>query len=370
MEIKTTRVRNRWHKELTIDDKRVSWLNIIDHRIKIGSACLKIGGIAGVGTDTEHRNKGYARILLEDSLKFMENEKYAVSLLFGIHNMYHKFGYAPTGCNYKLTISARKAGELKSKYRIRDFQKKDAPEIIKIYNKNNINTLCSIVRDKKNWQKFSLSSGYNIPAMCKVILDSSGRITGSAVLDDSKKEVNVSEVGFKKKDIFSTLLNLFIKTAVKLHVENINILLPPDHPFAGFCYNYDCNFNTQFSKSGDCMMRIIDQDRLFKGLKPELEKRLKNSKFNGLRKTIKIKTDLSATILKLNKRKIDIDFRDTGADAVFKLPQYKLVQLVAGYRSIKNVLSDLRVKLAGDTEEVLNTLFPEGHPYIWRPDWF
>ena len=53
-----------------------------------------MGGIAGVDTNEEHRNKGYSRRVMEDCTAFMTENGFDVAMLFGIPNFYPKFGYA------------------------------------------------------------------------------------------------------------------------------------------------------------------------------------------------------------------------------------------------------------------------------------
>ena len=43
---------------LTEDGEKVSGLGLREYQMRFGSAQLKLGGICGVGTKEEHRNKG------------------------------------------------------------------------------------------------------------------------------------------------------------------------------------------------------------------------------------------------------------------------------------------------------------------------
>ena len=65
--------------------------------IRWDDAALKIGGIGGVSTHPESRGKGYARALLEDSINVMKDEDFDVSILWGIRELYRKFGWEQSG---------------------------------------------------------------------------------------------------------------------------------------------------------------------------------------------------------------------------------------------------------------------------------
>ena len=95
IEIKTVDEKNSHKRELYIKglEKPVSWLYVFDLAMRIGSTSVRMGGIGGVHTESKHRMKGYMRILVEDTIKYMKKEKYDISILFGIPGFYTKFGY-------------------------------------------------------------------------------------------------------------------------------------------------------------------------------------------------------------------------------------------------------------------------------------
>ena len=86
-----------WISLLTEDEEMVSQLGLREYQMRFGSAQLKMGGIDGVGTPEEHRNKGYSRRVMEHTIEYMNENEYDVSMLFGIPNFYYKFGYALQG---------------------------------------------------------------------------------------------------------------------------------------------------------------------------------------------------------------------------------------------------------------------------------
>ena len=83
-----------WFSLSIEDEEQVSGLGLREFQMRFGSAQLKMGGIEGVNTKEEHRNKGYSRRVMEVTMTFMAENGYDVSMLFGIRDFYHKFGYA------------------------------------------------------------------------------------------------------------------------------------------------------------------------------------------------------------------------------------------------------------------------------------
>ncbi|MCL5998858.1 MAG: sterol carrier protein domain-containing protein [Chloroflexi bacterium] len=58
------------------------------------------------------------------------------------------------------------------------------------------------------------------------------------------------------------------------------------------------------------------------------------------------------------------------AEAEIKLPQSTLAQLVAGYRSARDILNDSQVCAHGEMAPLLDVLFPQCQPYMWVADHF
>ena len=89
------RTDNVWKISLsTKDEQDMSRLWLHEYQMRFGTAQLKMGGIAGVGTNEGYRNRGYSRRVMEDSTTFMTENGFDVAMLFGIPNFYPKFGYA------------------------------------------------------------------------------------------------------------------------------------------------------------------------------------------------------------------------------------------------------------------------------------
>src|SRR5687768_7354490 len=82
--------------QLSVNGKAdVSRLWALTLDMRIGSAIVKMGGVAGVGTDETERGHGYASLILNESTRYFVDAGHDIALLFGIPDFYHKFGYAP-----------------------------------------------------------------------------------------------------------------------------------------------------------------------------------------------------------------------------------------------------------------------------------
>ena len=133
----------------TEDEENVSALGLIEYQMRFGSAQLKMGGICGVGTKEEYRNKGYSRRVMEATMVFMNENGFDVSMLFGIPHFYPKFGYATVIPETWIDFGTKEAQATVSTYQIRKFEMEDAPKILDLYAANNAERIGTLVREKK-----------------------------------------------------------------------------------------------------------------------------------------------------------------------------------------------------------------------------
>jgi predicted acetyltransferase len=81
-----------WKVVLNVDGADVSGLSVVDQRVRVGSAGLKMAGIAGVWTVEDYRRQGYASRVMWSAIEEMKRRRYNVSILFGIEDFYHRYG--------------------------------------------------------------------------------------------------------------------------------------------------------------------------------------------------------------------------------------------------------------------------------------
>ena len=81
---------------------------INDLTMRLAGAWVRMGGIANVVVQSQHRGKGYASRLMREAVSYMEREGYAVSILFGIPDFYHRFGYVPVTPEYNVSVAVRR----------------------------------------------------------------------------------------------------------------------------------------------------------------------------------------------------------------------------------------------------------------------
>ena len=364
-----------WISLLTENEELLSQLGLREYQMRFGAAQLKLGGIDGVGTQEEHRNKGYSRRVMEATMAYMNENGYDVSMLFGIPNFYHKFGYATAIPETYVEFDTKDVPATVPTYQIRKFQTEDAPKIVDLYTANNAKRTGTPLRTEIGWKEFTRRGG--ILPDPYVVLNEDNEVIGYFVCDgdNAKKDMieqncTLVDIGFQDRTIFETIVHFLAHSVEYISAERIRCAIPADHPFAIFCRRYGCRTNTYTPKDHMGMMRIINQSSTLEKITGELKKRLQRdadlSQWSG---KILISTDLGQDCLEIDHGSVAHTNSQTNGFHL-EMPQEKLIQLMMGRRSIEDLTVEPDVSVAREIISVLETLFPLGHSHVWWSDRF
>lgn len=363
-------------RELWIDDEtKAAHLWVFDLSMRIGSAEVRMAGIGDVYTERAHRMKGYMRHLYEDTVQYMIDGGYDVSMLFGIPNFYTKFGYAASLPKPTFTIQTRDAEAAVSPVVLgasRPIEPADIPRVLELHNRENAERTGTLVRRVGRFEKFQ---GTHWDRVSEAVLweDAGGALLAYAVWDRRPTEVTVGELGVRDPSLLPALLQVFAQQAVEKRCSEITFFLPPDHAFSEYAQQFGVTWHITYSRYSDAMMRILNQQPLFEKLLPVLSGRLARRSDIHPPESLSLMTGLGVTTLGFEGAKVILRDR-VAAPVTLSLPQDRLVQLVMGYRSARDILNSNDGVLAGiaasDLVPLLDVLFPKGTPFMWTSDYF
>ena len=359
-EIKTA---EGWRVEIVKDDRSISRLWIIDRQMRIGSCPVYTGGIAGVGTDEEYRNQGLSRRVMQASLALMQRESYDASILFGIQDFYHKFGFATCMPERRLYLRTRDAERAQKHLRIRAVRPADLAAIKRIYNRDNAARTASVVRDR-TWKPFAMGSFFGIEARIQVVLDDKDRVVGYVAYDEVRQHCRAAEVGGRGDEVFSTILHYMARRAVDLRKEQLSFSLPVDHPFARFCRQYGCRDSTHFDRNAGPMGRLIAVDSFLVKMLPVLAERWGTAdRALGLG----FKTAIGSCAIGWHRERLQRLDTSHGALSV-RVDQDALIQLAMGYLAAGDLKAQDKLRASSGALALLEQLFPQQTAHMWWAD--
>ncbi|MBN2310816.1 MAG: GNAT family N-acetyltransferase [Candidatus Hydrogenedentes bacterium] len=348
----------------TIKNEVVGGLRLITDTIRLGEARLKMGGIGWVTTAERHRGKGICRLLMDDILAYMREHKYHVSLLFGIPDFYHKFGYVTTLADYSIVMNATEALTFERPFRSRPARHGDIPAIRKIHDANDRGVACSILRSAAH---FACRADTATPF--QALIDEQGKVIAYYSFSVQDDHVRVDEVGVAEPGLCAAVVGTTAAIAEDKSLGHIRFHVPPPHPFARYLLQFKSRHEMRIDRDADGMMAFIDLGECLELMIPEWENLLARSTTAAYRTEFTLLVDTAGPYrIRVNRGAVDVA-RVSGSNKISVTP-HELMHLVTGYRYPDDILDSRHRFISCDTRLLFTTLFPKRCPYVWRFDRF
>ena len=340
------------------EGQAVSVVVVFERPMRIGSSIVQIGGLGSVGTHPSHRRKGYSSGVLSDTVGYLTNSGFDLSLLFtGINDHYAKAGWVTYPVIYHY-INLKNIN-LPPKVDIDNLSieqcnlEEHLPDLITIYDQFNQNRTGTVVRNRTYWQnqpkwrsqdddlfwvaksegqilaylkggnKHLLEIGARIDLpMATLALDQLVAHFLQNRLDDGQEQVQLNDC----KEIHQILERLSLPSSIR-----------QDNHF---------------------MFRITNFRSLLTKLIPQMKRRIAASGWSQWRGIIRIAYELDSAILAIADSQIYLT--DSKPTINLEFNQFQVLQLVFGELG-DSILSDY---------PILSVLFPPDCLLHWSPDNF
>ncbi|MEW6752743.1 MAG: GNAT family N-acetyltransferase [Candidatus Latescibacterota bacterium] len=185
MEVSQERQEHGWRVEIHDGGCSLSRCLVVDVEMRVGRAVLRVGGIGAVGTLPQWRGRGLARRVMECAVELMQREWYDVSLLHGIQDFYHRFGYVTCMPEHEFSVDVRDAERApRGSARVRRMRPADRQAVLAIYARDNALRTGSAVRPAQGWSGFPRGTWWTYRALPYVVLDGRGAVQGYVVCND------------------------------------------------------------------------------------------------------------------------------------------------------------------------------------------
>jgi predicted acetyltransferase len=339
-------------------------LRVTTEVIRLGEARLKMGGLGWVSTVAEHRHKGVSTALVRATLHYMSARGYHVSMLFGIPNFYHRFGYTTTLADYFVTLDAKEAARASTQYVLaRPIKPGDLPVMQRIHAANDADVACSLLRSTAH-----LTNKWHKIKGAEVLTNTQGRVLAYVLGAPDGDAFLVTEAGIESPASAPALIAHCARRAQDALLPMVRFAVPPNHAVGRALRQYESTHETRLCRERGGMMTLLDAAEAIENLLPEWEARVAESALAGVRTEVTLLVDGAPYRVRATRGALDVA-PGIGSNK-FSVSGQELIQLLTGYTHVAEVLHARRRLITADGQALLEALFPKRDPYVHLLDRF
>jgi predicted N-acetyltransferase YhbS len=399
---------------IVVSGQAVAILKALRLTMHLRGAPLPMAGIADVRTHPAHRRHGHARRLFDATLAYMRQERYPVTLLFGISDFYWRFGYTPVLPEYEVSLPTPHAERLSASLptpegaTVRPARPTDIPDLLDLYARASAGRTGTLQRQPSRFElevKPDVESWWFHPRRY-LLAEVGGRPAGYAVLSGDPSTFRVREIAVPEEHLTRAgpaLLATLVEEAVRRRLERIRLPLPPDEPLLDLLRPLGCRVEITYPANSGGMGRLIDLQALAEALTPALaaqvaalppQSRPGSLELVALADDARAEPEARATLRwgpgrgagggagsappETRSRLSEWGDADPAEDSSqlagravrVALPPQGLCQLLMGYRGIDELRLHHPGAVTPDDLPTVRALLPAGFPHMWALDHF
>ncbi|MCS6829338.1 MAG: GNAT family N-acetyltransferase [Armatimonadota bacterium] len=372
---------------LTVDGEEASECWIIPLTIRVGVAMVRVDGIGGVETKPEHRLKGYASRVLRRAMEEMAAGDAAITMLYGISDFYHRFGYVTAGPEFGVFLHAEQIEEpLPLGWTVREFTPEDLPAVQSIYERATALATGAVVRaaSSRAWHKLLETPGSYPQDECWVAVSPQGAVEGYAwrarwcwpirdVLEHEFPDaLTFGEVIAVTPSAADALLATCRRRTAEEGKDETLLPVPPDSLIAVAARYIDARHVQLYSANGGSMVRVLNVERLLRALEPELGQQIRQSGQKVAPCRLTFRTELGEGMLVIDRegaRVVQAEDRTTSSKVyLVHLSQGTLARLALGFAPAEDLCARLGEPLPEEVVALFKILFPVRYQHAYLPD--
>jgi len=365
--------RPEYTRIVRVGEEVAAALRVTSDTIRIGEARLHMGGFGWIATAAHYRNKGLASALIGDTLRFMREGSFHVSMLFGIPNFYHRFGFHTTLAEYTTRVDVRDLPPYTGpEFRLRAAKPGDVRLMQRMHEQFDTSTSCSIVRCgahfNYHWQRWESA---------RVVMKSDGKVLGYLLPYSPKgpvrpgsghTRIELNEVGVLSRVECATVLEAAARLAREQLLHEVHFHGPPNHPLVEHLHQFRSHHTMELTRGEGGMMAVVNPAETMESMLPEWESQLQGMGERELSAELTLYIDRVPFLLRCHHGAISV-LRQPGPNKL-SLSGEEFVHLLTGYRHLAEVLSARRRILLPGALVLAQAIFPKRNPYVWRADRF
>ncbi len=254
--------------------RKAAELQVIEYEMYLAGVPVPMAGIAEVHTEAAYRRQGLMRTLFGHLDSYLRERGFPVSLLFGIPDFYHRFGYATALVDSVVRIPTRQAELARALLPARTITAPDIPMLQALYEQDCRGRSGPLVRPAGSWTRMLQGwAWHEAPQHC-VVHAQDGTLRGYAIWRPDRRRCHVDELIAADFQALESLLAVLAREAVARRVEYIHFRVPADHPVAALARRLGGTVEARLPYKSDGMLRVLDLQAVLNALAPALVARL------------------------------------------------------------------------------------------------
>jgi len=345
------------------DDRVVAALRLTTETIQIGEARLKMGGIGWVVTASDCRRRGLASSLMRDTMALMRTHHYHVSMLFGIPNFYHQFGYATSLVDHSVSLDTTEALCCDNPFSVHPAKPGDIPAMVKLHQRGESGIACTLIRNsshvRNKWTRFS--EWY-------VLRDDQGKVVAYFLVGRNNNTLCIEEAAVEEFGLSVAVIAAAAEIAECESRARLRFSLPPTHDLSRYMQQFRATFEARRDRNAGGMMAFVDVGETLESMIPEWESRIADSPACDTRTELTLVLNRDSFRIRINRGAIDVAAM-SGRNKL-TVTNEELIHLLTGYRPISDLLDVARTVITRDARLLASAIFPPRHPFVWKFDQF
>jgi len=344
-----------------IDDEVVTHVGVWGYRMRIGSAKVRVGGLGAVSTHGRHRKQGRMAKTFEAVIHSIRRCGYDMSILFGIPDFYHRFGYVRAWASRTCTASVDDLPSGQAPGRLISF----APpreDTDRLYNRSSAGLTGTAVRPTYRSARHG-AKGYRWT-------NSRGRTAGYVVVAEWRGGLHIIDSAGQPEDVLRAVAVLARRKRVgKVRFSGLH----RERPLARQLRRLGCGLDLGYQRSGGAMVRVVNLASTLNKTCGELSRRLANSGMSGWQGRLRIAGPDETATLEIARGQVKLaeaaDRRSAGARRGEKTRHtlrggHEVAQLLIGTEPAAEVMETGKMRATGDAASLAEALFPAQHPML------
>jgi predicted N-acetyltransferase YhbS len=326
------------------------------YAMRVGSARLRTAGIGAVATHGFQQGKGLMSRTIAAALPRMRERGYDVSILFGVPNYYHKFGYVPAWETPVYVLEKRFFADAGPPRGLRRHRPLMTPEMESLYNRKSAGLAGTAVRPT-HCGLSHLTGERQVYAWP----GAGGRLAGYLIvgIDDGIFR-HIDSAGDPEQVVRAL-------GAVARKAGAAEIRLPDlhwDSPLARHLRAGFCRLELRFNRSGGAMIRTLNLASCLRKLCAEFSRLLRRSDWSSWRGALRIGDAREAVTLAMGRGRVAIASAGGQATRHVLSGGERVAQLLIGTHGPDQVMEDGNMKASGDAAALARVLFPARRPTL------